>query len=58
MSAPAEPPLNARLHARISAVDLARLKDAYYARAAKHRLSFSAWVVAVLLEKADKTLGK
>ena len=58
MTAPAQPPLDARLHARISAADLERVKEAYYARAGKHRLSFSAWIVAVLLEKAERTLGK
>ena len=57
MTVPSQPPLDARLHARISAVDLERVKEAYYARAGKHPLSFSAWVVAVLLETADKTLG-
>ena len=43
---------------QISATDPERVRRAYYARAGKHRPSFSAWIVAVLSEKADKTLGK
>ena len=47
-----------RLHARISAKDLARVKQAYARKYEDHRKSFSAWVVAVLLRHADGTLGR
>ena len=58
MTAPKRAPTNERLQARISAADLARIKEAHAVRYAEHRLAFSPWIVRVLLAKADQTLCK
>ncbi len=47
-----------RLHVRISDNDLVRIKHAHARKYEDHRKSFSAWVVAVLLQHADRTLGR
>ena len=46
-----------RLQGRISKASLDRVKEAHAKTFDTHRLAFSSWVVAVLLAKADRTLG-
>jgi predicted DNA binding CopG/RHH family protein len=59
MSAPTETESKLeRLQGRISSASLARVKAAHAKTYEQHGLAFSTWIVAVLLAKADRTLGK